>query len=70
MAMGKRGGRAGRFVRTHVEISIDLDETQLKSMIHSLNKENKNTEGSEYTRTVWSAELLKDSHDLMNLPFE
>lgn len=27
MAMAERGGRAGRFVRTHVEISIDLDET-------------------------------------------
>lgn len=27
MAMAKRGGRVGRFVRPHVEISIDLDET-------------------------------------------
>ena len=27
MAMAERGGRAGRFVRTHVEISIDLDQT-------------------------------------------
>ncbi len=27
MAMAEWGGRAGRFVRTHVEISIDLDET-------------------------------------------
>ncbi|GLD46291.1 pituitary adenylate cyclase-activating polypeptide type I receptor-like protein [Lates japonicus] len=27
MAMAERGGRAGRFVRTHVEIVIDLDET-------------------------------------------
>lgn len=27
MAMAEGGGRAGMFVRTHVEISIDLEET-------------------------------------------
>lgn len=27
MAMAERGGRAGRFSRTRVEIAIDLDET-------------------------------------------
>ncbi|XP_028259777.1 pituitary adenylate cyclase-activating polypeptide type I receptor-like [Parambassis ranga] len=44
MAMAKRKGRAGTFVRTHVEICIDLGET-VAGEDDSLNKENKNTEG-------------------------
>lgn len=51
--LGEWGGRVGRLVRTHADISIDLDETSWRGWFtHSLKKENKTTEWWEIISTA------------------